>query len=52
MKNKILLFVLGLLVFMATVHWTNSWADSTDRSAEYILNRVFDSTTDTLRITS
>jgi len=50
MRNTILIVILGLFAFIGIIQWTNSWADSTDRSAEYILNRCFDSATDTLRI--
>lgn len=49
-------FALGLAigltfgVILFTIFVSTSFADETDRSVEYIFNRVFDSSTNTLRI--
>ena len=48
--RRTLLLLLALLVLASIPFIAKAMADSTDRSIEYILNRVFDSNTNTLRV--
>jgi len=49
MKNFILGLVLGFLMGSIV---SSASADPTDRSVEYIVNRIWDSSNNTLRITA